>query len=91
LSFLPDEPPATLTIAPDLALAEAEDRRQSLIAAVMSGTGPAVIEFDEGVVGTVALQLGLATAAALTRQGRQADFGPNAQAVFRSIGLGAAR
>jgi len=77
-----------LPIPAELAVARAEDQRQSMIAALAASTGPAEIEFaGEGRVGVVALQLGLAAAAALRAEGRAA-FGPNARAERARQGLG---
>lgn len=78
-----------LPIPSDLAVAGAEEHRQTMIAALADGSGPAEIEFaGEGRVGAVALQIGLASAAALRAEGRAATFGPKARAELVRQGLG---
>jgi hypothetical protein len=78
-----------LPIPSDLAVAGATDCRQTLVATLATGTGPAEIEFvGEGRVGAVALQLGLSAAAALRAEARTAVFGPNARAELVRQGLG---
>jgi hypothetical protein len=86
VSISTDGPVATLIIPPVLALADAEECRQSLIVAVASGSGPALVEFAQGPVGTVALQLAIGTASALARAQRHAGFGPNARAALQRMG-----
>jgi len=71
----------------DLAVAAAEDCRQSLLTALSEAEGPVRVVFEgEGKVSLVAAQLALAAAAAARAAGRPAEFGEETRTLLAQLG-----
>ncbi|WP_444452346.1 hypothetical protein ACTTAI_15145 [Rhodobacter capsulatus] len=82
-----DDEMLTLAIPADLAVADAEGCRQSMLALLAGGTGPVVVRFEgEERLGVVAMQLALSASAAAGAAGRAASFDADSRAALAQLG-----